>query len=171
MISTSRSPGLSYSNTSTGGRAPGLRTASLPALLQQVLQHGCGVGGPRLSALDGALKVLDASAALPDFLELSRQNLGAALPSEARLLEVQLAHLHVILTSHEQDGWLVGVELHLPGDPGPIEVGVPPALLLTLRVFVLVRRADERDSKESLLPVHFDLLLPGRKLSGRVLLR
>lgn len=67
-------------------------------LLQQILQHGRGVRGPSLSALNCTLQVLDSSAAFPDFFELSWQNLSTTLPSQACLLKVQLAHLHVILT-------------------------------------------------------------------------
>lgn len=62
------------------------------------------------------------------------------------------------------------MEFHLPGNPGAIKVGIPPAFFLILRVFVLVSRADEWNAEEALLAVHFDLLLPGRKLNGRVLL-
>lgn len=62
------------------------------------------------------------------------------------------------------------MEFHLPGNPRSIKMGIPPAFLLILRVFVLVSRADEWDAEEALLSVHFDLLLPGRKLSGWVLL-
>lgn len=151
-----------------GGAGAGGRRAR--PLLQQALQHGRGVRGPRLSALDGALEVLDAPAALPNFLKLSRQNLSPALPSQARLFEIQLTHLHVILTSHKKDGWLVRMELHLPGNPRSIEVGVPPAFLLVLGVFVLVGRADERNAEEALLPVPLRLLLPRRKLDRWVLL-
>lgn len=71
-------------------------------LLEQVLQHGRGIGGPGLPALDGALKVLDASAALPDLFELPGQDLSPALPSQTRLLEIQLAHLHVILACRQE---------------------------------------------------------------------
>lgn len=63
---------------------------------QQALQHGRGVGGARLPVLDGAAEVLDAAAALPDLLELSREYLSAPLPGQARLLQAQLAHLHVV---------------------------------------------------------------------------
>ena len=62
------------------------------------------------------------------------------------------------------------MKFHLPGDPRSIKMGIPPAFLLILRVFVLVRRADERNAEETLLPVHFDLLLPGRELHCWVLL-
>jgi len=65
---------------------------------EQVLEHGGGEGGARLLALDGALQVLHAVAALPDLLKLPREDLGAALPGQARLLQAQLAHLHVVLT-------------------------------------------------------------------------
>lgn len=64
----------------------------------------------------------------------------------------------------------VWMQLHLSGDPGPVEVGVPPALLLVLRVFVLVTRPDERDAEVALLPVHGHLVLPGRDGRGRILL-
>lgn len=74
------------------------------------------------------------------------------------------------LTCHQQDGLLVRVQLHLPGDPGPVEVGVPPALLLVLGVFVLVTRPDERDAEVALLTVHGHLVLPGRDGRRRVLL-
>lgn len=62
------------------------------------------------------------------------------------------------------------MEFHLPGNPWSIKMSIPPAFFLILRVFVLVSRADEWDAEEALLSVHFDLLLPGRKLSGWVLL-
>lgn len=75
-----------------------------------------------------------------------------------------------IHTSYKKDGWLVRVEFHLPSDPGPVKMGIPPALFLVLRIFVLVSRADEWDAEETLLSVHLKLLLPGRKLSCRVLL-
>lgn len=71
-------------------------------LLEQVLQHGRGIGGPGLSALDGALKVLDASAALPDLFKLPGQDLGTALPSQPCLLKIQLAHLHVVLACRQE---------------------------------------------------------------------
>lgn len=61
------------------------------------------------------------------------------------------------------------MQLHLPGDPGPVEVGVPPALLV-LWIFVLVARPDERDAKVSLLPVQRHLVLPGWDGRGRILL-
>lgn len=75
-----------------------------------------------------------------------------------------------IPTGHQQDGVFVWMQLHLPGDPRPVEVSVPPALLLALRVFVLVARPDERDAEVALLPVHRHLVLPGRYGRGRVLL-
>lgn len=62
------------------------------------------------------------------------------------------------------------MEFHLPSNPGSVEMGIPPALFLVLRIFVLVSRADERDAEETLLSAHLKLLLPGRKLSCRVLL-
>lgn len=62
------------------------------------------------------------------------------------------------------------MQFHLPGNPRSIKMGVPPAFFLILRVFVLVSRADERDAEEALLSIHYDLLLPGRKLSSWVLL-
>lgn len=71
-------------------------------LLEQVLQHGRGIGGPGLPALDGALKVLDASTALPDLFKLSGQDLSTTLPSQTRLLEIQLTHLHVILACRQE---------------------------------------------------------------------
>lgn len=77
---------------------------------------------------------------------------------------------HVVLTCHQQDGVFIGMQLHLPGDPGPVEVSVPPALLLVLRVFVLVARPDEWDAEVALLPVHRHLVLPGRYGRGWVLL-
>lgn len=65
--------------------------------LEEILKHGRGVGGPRLLALDGAAQVLDAAAALPDLLKLPGQDLGTPLPGQARLLQTELTHLHVIL--------------------------------------------------------------------------
>lgn len=68
------------------------------ASLEHALQHGRGVGGSRLPVLDGAAEVLDPAAALPDLLELPGKDLGAPLPGQARLLQTQLAHLHVVLS-------------------------------------------------------------------------
>lgn len=73
-------------------------------------------------------------------------------------------------TCYQEDGLLVWMELHLPGDPGAVEVGVPPALLLVLWVFVLVCRADEGNAEVALLSVHRHLLLLGWDWWGRVLL-
>lgn len=77
---------------------PRLRAPSL----EHALQHGCGVGGPRLPALDGAAEVLDPAAAFPDLLKLPGEDLGAPLPREARLLQAQLAHLHVVLSCEKK---------------------------------------------------------------------
>lgn len=70
----------------------------LPPLLslEETLKHGGGVRGPRLLVLDGLLEVLNAVAALPDLLKLPGQDLGAPLPGQTRLLQTQLAHLHVV---------------------------------------------------------------------------
>lgn len=73
-------------------------------------------------------------------------------------------------TCHQHNGLFVWMQLHLSGDPRPIEVGVPPALLLVLRVLVLVSGSDERDPKVSLLAVHGDFLMLGRCWRSRVLL-
>lgn len=62
------------------------------------------------------------------------------------------------------------MQLHLPGDPRPVEVSVPPALLLVLGVFVLVTRPDEGDAEVSLLPVHGHLVMSGRDGRGMILL-
>lgn len=78
--------------------------------------------------------------------------------------------LWIIHTSYKKDGWLVRVQLHLPSNPGSVKMGIPPALFLVLRVFVLVRRADEGDAEETLLSFHVNLLLPGRELSCGILL-
>lgn len=67
-------------------------------LFQQALQHGSGVCGSGLSALDGVSEVLNSSAALPDLLILAGQNLSAALPCQTRLVQTQLTHLHIIFT-------------------------------------------------------------------------
>jgi len=71
-------------------------------LLEQVLQHGCSVGGPGLPALDGALQVLDASTALPDLFKLSGQDLSTTLSSQTCLLEIQFTHLHVVLACRRE---------------------------------------------------------------------
>lgn len=73
-------------------------------------------------------------------------------------------------TCHQKDGLFVRMQFHLPGNPGTIEVGVPPAFLLVLWVFVLVARPDERDAEVSLLPVQCHLVLPGWDGRGRILL-
>lgn len=62
------------------------------------------------------------------------------------------------------------MQLHLPGDPGPIEVCIPPALLLAMGIFVLVAWPDERDAEKALLPVHCHFMLPCWDGRGRVLL-
>lgn len=77
--------------------------------------------------------------------------------------------LGAVLTCHQQDGGFIGMQLHLPGDPGPVEVSVPPALLV-LGVFVRLARPDERDAEVALLPVQGHLVLPGRDGRGRILL-
>lgn len=64
--------------------------------LEEALKHGGGVRGPRLLVLDGLLQVLDAVAALPDLLKLPGQDLSAPLAGQTRLLQAQLAHLHVV---------------------------------------------------------------------------
>ena len=65
-------------------------------LLEQTLQHGRGVRGPGLFVLYGLFKVLDAVAAFPDLLKLTRQDLRPPLPGQAGLLQTQLTHLHVV---------------------------------------------------------------------------
>lgn len=67
-----------------------------PVSLEETLKHGGGVRGAGLLVLDGFLQVLDPVAALPDLLELPGQDLGAPLPGQTRLLQAQLAHLHVV---------------------------------------------------------------------------
>lgn len=64
---------------------------------------------------------------------------------------------------------LVGVQLHLSGDPGAVEVRVPPAFLL-LRLLELFRRPDERDAEVTLLPIGRQLLLQRREGRGQALL-
>lgn len=75
-----------------------------------------------------------------------------------------------VLTCHQQDGMFIGMQFHLPSDPGSVKVSVPPALLLVLGVFVLVAGPDERNAEISLLPVHGHLMLPGRDGRGWILL-
>lgn len=70
--------------------------------LEHALQHGRGVGGPRLPALDGAAEILDPAATLPDLLELPGKDFRPPLPRQARLLQAQLAHLHVVLSWNER---------------------------------------------------------------------
>lgn len=48
--------------------------------LKHALQHGRGIGGSGLSALDGAAEILDTPTALPDFLKLPRKDLRSSLP-------------------------------------------------------------------------------------------
>lgn len=64
-------------------------------------------------------------------------------------------------TCYQEDWLLVWMKLHLPGDPGPIKVSVPPAFFLVLGVFVLVRGSYEGNAEVTLLSVHCNLLLPG----------
>lgn len=66
--------------------------------LEETLKHGGGVRGPGLLVLDGFLQVLDSLTALPDFLELPGEDLGTPLPGQTRLLQTQLAHLHVVFS-------------------------------------------------------------------------
>lgn len=78
--------------------------------LEHALQHGRGVGGPRLPALYGAAEILDPAATLPNLLELPGEDLGSPLPRQARLLQAQLAHLHVVLSWNETDGLRFGLQ-------------------------------------------------------------
>lgn len=78
--------------------------------------------------------------------------------------------LSLYFTCHQNDGLLVGVQLHLPSDPRPVEVSVPPALLLALRLLVLVSGTNEGDPEVPLLPVHGRLDLSGRDGRGHALL-
>ena len=71
-------------------------------LLEEALQHGCSVGGPGLVALDGAAQVLDPPTAVPDVLKLPGQDLRPPLPGQARLLQAQFTHLHVIFPCTQQ---------------------------------------------------------------------
>ena len=50
-------------------------------------------------------------------LELSVQNLSPSLPGEAGLLEGELAHVHVVPASDQEDGRLTLVQLHLSPNP------------------------------------------------------
>ena len=63
----------------------------------------------------------------PLFLKLRLQDLRSPLPGKPGLLQAQLAHVHVVLPGHQEYRSPPGVELHLPGDPGSIEVSEPPA--------------------------------------------
>ena len=90
-----------------------------------------------------------AGVAHPLALELVVQDLGAALAREPRLLQAQLAHLHVVHARLQQHGRLVGVQLHLARHVLAVEVRVPPAALL-LRARHAPRRAPrthERDAE------------------------
>lgn len=107
---------------------------------------------------------------LSSFLSLHRSVLQLSLLTSVFNSVPPPSHLGAVLTCHQQDGVFIWMQLHLPGDPGPVEVSVPPALLLVLGVFVLVARPDERDAEVSLLPVHGHLVLPGRDGRGWILL-
>lgn len=61
-------------------------------------------------------------------LKFVAENFGAPFPGQAGLLQLQLAHLHVVAAGDQQDRFLIRVQLHLPADPVPVKVGVPPAL-------------------------------------------
>lgn len=62
------------------GERPLPLALATPPSLEHALQHRRGVGGPGLPGLDGVAEVLDAAAAFPDLLELTREDLGAAFP-------------------------------------------------------------------------------------------
>ena len=68
----------------------------------------------------------------PLFLKLGLQDLRSSLPGEPSLLQAQLAHVHVVLPGHQEYRSPAGVELHLPGNPEPVKVSVPPAFLCLL---------------------------------------
>ena len=63
----------------------------------------------------------------PLLLKLGLQYLRSSLPGEARLLQAQLAHVHVVPARQQQDGGAAWVQLHLSGNPEPVKVSVPPA--------------------------------------------
>lgn len=74
------------------------------------------------------------------------------------------------LTCDQHNRMLVWVELHLSGYPGSVEMGVPPALLFIVGVFVLVRGPDEGNAEIALLAVHCHFLMLSRRLRSWVLL-
>ena len=81
----------------------------------------------------------------PLLLKLVFKDLRTPLPREPGVVEAELAHLHVVLAGQQEHRLPPRVQLHLPTDPVPVEVGKPPAL----RSFV-TSWFDERDPEETL---------------------
>ena len=71
--------------------------------LEETLEHGGGVCGAGLLVLNGSLEVLNSVAAFPDFFKLPGQDLRPPLPGQARLLQAQLTHLHVVFPWTERE--------------------------------------------------------------------
>ena len=81
----------------------------------------------------------------PLFLKLMFEDLSSPLPGKSGVFEAKLAHLHVVLAGQQEHRLPPRVQLHLPTDPVPVEVGKPPAL----RSFI-ASWFDERDPEEAL---------------------
>merc|ERR1719285_1399817 len=82
---------------------------------------------------------------VPLLLKLMLQDLSAPLPGESGVFKAKLAHLHVVLAGHKEDGLSAGMQLHLTPDPVPIEVSKPPTLCP-----LTSSRLDKRDPEEPL---------------------
>ena len=105
-------------------------------------------------------QILGAAVLGPHGLELALQNLGALLHCQTRLVQAQLAHVHVVHACQQQYAWLVFVDFHLTRDPLSVEVRVPPALFGVMSV----GRPRERYAKEALLGC---VLVVFDRLAGR----
>ena len=81
----------------------------------------------------------------PLLLKLVFKDLCTSLPRQPGVVEAELAHLHVVLAGQQEHRLPPRMQLHLPTDPVPVEVGKPPAL----RSF-MSSRLDKRDPEEPL---------------------
>lgn len=87
----------------------------------------------------------------PGVLKLLLQYLSSSLQCQASLLQTQLTHLQVVLTCHQQEGGLTGMQLQLPHYPLAPEVSVPPTLS---PVQLVLRGGSHKGHSEE--PVHRD---------------
>ena len=62
----------------------------------------------------------------PLSLKLVIENFSSATSRQSGLGQRQLAHLHVVVSGHQENRDFVGFHFHLTYDPATVEVSVPP---------------------------------------------